>query len=177
MKTGLMKVSKSKEIFLKGEPLELLTPIGTFYLILDVDQKMIQVQVPEGFKLGFVNGLDIALGGDLDIDSIGEVNLVTRGKNINIDSLEAAIYLNSLKSKQTRDDPNWDSQRNELMEIARSKRDEIEHQKKHSCSTERLLELVSDLTERVERLEKENAELRNITMPFVPLGPLKNNPF
>jgi hypothetical protein len=56
-----MKVARSKEIFLKGEPLELLTPIGTFYLTLDVENKMIQVQVPDGFKLGFVNGLDVAL--------------------------------------------------------------------------------------------------------------------
>ena len=130
--------------------IQLKTEFGEFGIRLDIENKALKIDIPDDFK--------IMIGGDLTLETDGEINLLTHGKDVNIDSLDAFIWFNSYKCKQIRDIPEMVDRRNAQIEQRKKEREE---QKNKTCpQMADMLELFGQLSERISRLE--NLEERTI---------------
>lgn len=58
------------------------------------------INIPKNCKIKFLNDINIDIDGQFNILSFNQMNLCSVNNNINIDSLNAAIYLNSEKAVQ-----------------------------------------------------------------------------
>ena len=63
------------------------------------------INLPKDLKIRFLNNIDIITENDFNVLSLNEINLCSVNHDINIDSLNSAIYLNSQKAKQIKNIP------------------------------------------------------------------------
>ncbi len=64
---------------------------------LDISTKTLKLTLPKDFKF--------EINGELNIETTGEINLLSKGSDINIDSLNSNMWINSFKCKQLMSDP------------------------------------------------------------------------
>lgn len=84
-----------------------ISEIKSFPIHYDSENNILKISLPDKIKIEFENNIDIQVLGDFNILTYGMINLLSAFKDINIDSYDAKIYLNSQKCKQLNDfDPN-----------------------------------------------------------------------
>ena len=144
------------------------TPAGDICLHYDNKKKALIVTLPPELKIGIVGNVDLKVTGDYNVETLGEINLLSRRKDINIESLGARIFLNSFRAKQIRQLGRYKAKRKEYLDKAK-----IKIPQKNIF--EEVIEAMSSLNERVTALEGigNNPDFK---LPSIVCGCQKDNP-
>ena len=133
-----MNIIKSEtEIELKG-----------FFIKTDIENKTLTISIPKDFKINVIGNIDFQIKGDFNIETDGEINLLSNNKDINLESLGAKIFLNSYRAKQIRNKRHYRKLRHkELSKISKEKTTPHRH------PLDDVIDAISSLNERITKLE------------------------
>ena len=109
----------------------------------------------EGFEIVFQGDTTLMVDGNFYLGSTGEIGMMSKDKNIYLDSLgEGQVHFNSRISKSLKDLPESIDFRNKSKQRAEEIRKHAEHHHKEKVRFQQeLLEVIGDLKKRVEELE------------------------
>lgn len=143
------------DLLLKEKPVIINTKFGQFVLKLNSKGEL-ELDLPDNFKLNIKGDLNLILNGEFNVDA-SEVNIVSRGDDINLDSLDASIYLNSYRAKQIKDIPEYIKLRKEQESAKKNSKQE------HRDHVTEIYELLGSVIKRLDALEEREKSVIDIT--------------
>lgn len=139
------KLFKRKITYIETE-----TPNGVFKVYYDNKIDRLVFHFPDDLKLRIVGGVDIQQTGDFNLETLGEINLLTHDNMLNLDSLNSKIFINSMMSKQIRDLDMSVELRDQIMTQWKEKE---KSSRKDKCIVHEQMEIIGELVHRLNELE------------------------
>lgn len=139
-------------------PILINSRIGMFKLSIGHNNEL-ELQVPNDFVFKILGDLNISIEGELNIDS-SELNIVTYGNDINLDSADANIHLNSCRAKQIKNIPKY---RDKMLEQKKETDEQYGTNSKKSNNKKDIYDMLGDILKRLSVLEERDKTTINLT--------------
>ncbi len=142
----------------KDSPILIDTPVGIFKVLVNSNNEL-QLHIPDKLSFKIYGNLNVSIDGELNIDS-SELNVVTNGKDINLDSVNANIHLNSYRAKQIKNIPKFKDERLKQEKVLKDGLDSAEKDSKQKHLDKNhiteLYDLLGDVLKRLAILEEKD---------------------